>query len=223
MKGADIEYMDDKVFQCNLDIIKLSGLYIHIMFVQGLYEVKSKKSGVTMYHLLRFAKETSFFGYFVDWAEIYTPYSYSNKKKRMVRDNTGKWRLTQAFSNPNINITSSEFLNEQIERFCKLSGNASKEPIDLEAFQKYLESRMDELEIIIERRKARNKLKSEACHENNKKIFESLNEEEKNMINEYLSRYPSPETIGPMGTPQSKYRYGTFGLKSMVYDAWRRS
>lgn len=48
-------------------------------------------------------------------------------------------------------------------------------------------------------------------------------QEEERIIREYLSRNPLPSSVGPMGLPQSKFRYGTYGLSSMEYDAWRRS
>lgn len=41
-------------------------------------------------------------------------------------------------------------------------------------------------------------------------------------IKEYLSKNPVPDSIGPLGVPQSKYRYGTYGINSMEYDAWSR-
>lgn len=38
----------------------------------------------------------------------------------------------------------------------------------------------------------------------------------------YLARNPAPETIGPQGTPQAKFRQGTYGLAGMEYDSWGR-
>lgn len=42
------------------------------------------------------------------------------------------------------------------------------------------------------------------------------------LIKNYLMNNPLPERFGPLGMPQSKYRYGTYGIKSMEYDAWSR-
>ena len=221
MEKIAFNHMDNKIFKYMLESLKYNGLYSHVIFVQGLYGVKSRESDLTMSQLLKGAEEVTRDDVFVEWAEKYTPYRYSSKKKRMVRSGPSVWRLQQAFDNPE--FTSTEFLKEQVEKFGNISKNKAQESIDLDEFLEYVERRIGEIETLIHKRVAQNKIKSEALFENNEKEFNSLKEEEKRMIKEYLSRCPAPDTIGPMGTPQSKYRYGTFGLKSMVYDAWRRS
>lgn len=221
MDIGSYKYIDNKVYSRILEAVELSGVYKHIFFVLAMHSVKSQESGLTMSMLVKGAQEINADDIFVEWAEEFSPFKYSRKKKRMVNDDVGKWRLDQAFESPV--FTGKDKLEKVVDKFKKNNGLQDGSVVCLEDLQVFVDKRMQLLDKLIEERVLKNKSKWSFQGGNSDGYFNSLKDEERRVIREYLEKNPAPDSVGPMGTPQSKYRYGTFGLRSMEYDVWRRT
>jgi len=85
--------------------------------------------------------------------------------------------------------------------FCKTEINAKN-------YEKHIKDRCPKRLVRLEQQSASSTGLSVTCHDP--------------AIAAYLARNPAPETIGPQGTPQAKFRQGTYGLAGMEYDSWGR-
>lgn len=274
----DIQFFDGRAAGLLMESIGIHSLIQHTALTAGLAGVRDRGEGMSMELMLSTAEEWTLDDVFIEWAEQYTPFRYSAKKKRMVRRNGGRWDLDGAFSNPA--VQTAERLESEVEKFKKGKGLILSAPVDLEEFIDYLNGEVDERRRLIEARIERNRRRgkrsgpSQQTFEPEHSAPETDVEEKARPIRQrkrrktgkrrnrnpadqgmqgvaaspqvmgsqltlspeelareqtqreimaYLARNPLPDPIGPMGVPQSKYRYGTYGLGSMEFDSWRRS
>ncbi len=277
-RQRDIQFFDGRAAGLLVESIGLHSLIQHTALTAGLAGVRDGAEGMSMELMLSTAEEWTLEDVFIEWAEQYTPYRYSAKKKRMVRKNGGRWDLDGALSNPA--VQTAERLESEVDKFKKSRGLNPSAPLDLEEFIDYLNGEVDERQRLIEERIERNRRRGkrsgppqrtsepvQSAHETvveeqtrpfrqrkRRKTRKRRNrnpaeqgmpgaaaspqgmgpqltlspeelarEQTQREIKAYLARNPLPDPIGPMGVPQSKYRYGTYGLGSMEFDSWRRS
>jgi hypothetical protein len=226
-KGKSVEHphynlIDKKIYKKLTSSMRVTSVLMHTLFTRALYAVKSGQQNMSINSLLKASKENSIYDVFIEWAEEHTPYRYSPKKRKMVKESGGKWLLEPAFNNPQ--LTSEDSLSKEVKSFKNHYSLEGDSPIMLEDLENYLLEKSDrlhrEIHLGIERNKS--KLSAGIIKTEPEAFMASLKEKEKEIIRNYLKRNPAPDTVGPMGVPQSKYRYGTFGLNSMEYDVWRR-
>ncbi|WP_206478158.1 hypothetical protein [Halomonas sp. KRD171] len=228
-----MRYGDKTTFKLVFESLSMDSLAIHIFFLMGLHGVKSNAKDMSMALLLKIARQRNTDDVFIEWADEFTPYRFSSKKNQFVNKNAGQWRLNDAFHNPH--FCSSTVLLSEAEEFLKQE--EINKPLDLSEFFDYIISNMRRIDQSVEDRVKANCAKKGKQFPTGliRQAFESDQysdelvstdtsfAEQKQLIKQYLSRNPLPDSVGPMGLPQSKYRYGTYGLGSMEYDAWSRS
>ncbi|MCP1318110.1 hypothetical protein [Halomonas sp. 707B3] len=228
-----MKYGDNKMFKLMFECFQMTSLAEHTYFLMGLHGVKGSANGMSMALLLKIARERNSDDVFIEWANEFTPYKYSSKKNRFVNKNGGSWQLNDAFNNPH--LCNTEFLLAEVEKFSKQE--RLSEPLDLGQFFDHVLAEIQRLDQTIDERLKANCARKgkkfpvefatqavESAQDSDQSLDKHASfAEQQRLIKQYLSRNPLPDSVGPMGLPQSKYRYGTYGLGSMEYDAWSRS
>lgn len=140
-----------------------------------------------------------------EWLNKYTPLKYNPKKKRFVLGNSNIWKFEEG-------LKSSIFLSKaKLEELNSIYGFSELSRV---AIARDLIS--DQIVRINEKLSISNvKISADDID-----AIENISDKE--IIKRYLAANPAPDSMGKFGVPQSKYRYGTYGLGSMEYNPWAR-
>lgn len=229
-QGLYMRYGDKHTYKNLVDLVEVQALGEHLFYCLGLAGVRDGGQGMHMGLILKAAQKQNQDDVFIEWANEYTPFVFSSKKKRFVNKGAGKWRLEDAFFNPR--FCSKKVLESEVDKFL----GESCVDVDVEDFFKYITDRINSLDRKIEKRIKNNCEKKgevyspdgnvsdnffEACDDDSLGNESDFKEQQK-IIKKYLEKNPLPDFTGSLGLPQSKYRYGTFGLNSMEFDIWRK-
>lgn len=160
-RKKDKQHFDSKVNRWLGESVDLENLKRHTLLSLGLVGVKHREKGLTMDTVLALAEHWEVADDFIAWAETYTPYRYSPRKKRLLLK-MGCWNLNAAITNPA--IASADLFGRETGRFLEINGLSSQAPLELHAFREYLDEQIGErhrrLEEQIERSRHKRQFKA---------------------------------------------------------------
>jgi gas vesicle protein len=197
--------MNKKQFNIGLECLELNMLYVRLHTILIAMYCEHSKSAEYMTLLFKKLPE-EWIDQTIDICEKYTKLRYNSKKKKCIINKCNKWNINKAISD-----TFNKQSNKSKER---ISPFKFENPKKIERILNRIQTRIDELNLIL---KAIPYIEPDF-----KKNFENR-DTDKDLIREYLKQNPVKDLISSHGLPQSKYRYGTFGLGSMEFDAWSRN
>jgi len=197
--------MDKKHFDLLLKSIVLNMIFFRLTIISIAIHCKRLKSADYMNQLQNGAP-SDWLDEITDICNEYTALRYSPKKKRFSYNEVQKWNIEGAISN--LFKKRSKKTNGILNPF-KFS-----DPNQIEKTIQRLQGSLDNLEVELSK------------YKNTPNLMEYSSNEEKSdqqLIKDYLRRNPVESGMGQRGVPQSKYRYGTYGLGSMEFDSWSRN
>ncbi|EPU5969484.1 hypothetical protein ACVX70_001650 [Vibrio alginolyticus] len=196
--------MSDANFKNKLNLlIESVGLHTFQLHVFTVIIAEYTKQSNDCSELNRFVREIEDSECVIDWFHAYTPIRFNRKKKRFVARGAGRWNVSSGlFSDL---IISKEALLERRKQFKLVSLD------DLESVYKSIESRKAELD-------SQYQANLSTISPSDIEQIPELSDKEK--IKAYLAANPDPDSMGKFGVPQSKYRYGTYGLPA--FNPWSR-
>ncbi|TDR14061.1 hypothetical protein C8D85_1594 [Marinomonas communis] len=144
-----------------------------------------------------------------DWVSRFTPLRYNAKKKRFTASQlVSGWHIAQGLRQTH--LIESEKLSVHLAKLA-----VTPEPEAIHQALEKVEKQLENIQVELYKLRAAGKL-------TNIDSFEMTTDDEKTQIKAYLAAHPASDPIGKFGVPQSKYRYGSFGLSSMDMIWWNR-
>lgn len=139
----------------------------------------------------------------IDWFHAHTPIRFNPKKKKFVARGDGKWSITTGLSSEL--IIGKNALVKYSKRF------SIKTVEDLDRAYKAVETKMAELD-------AQYEADSSVITPHDIEQVPEISEREK--IKAYLAANPALDGMGKFGIPQSKHRFGIYGMPTP--NQWSR-
>lgn len=197
--------MNKKQFNISLECLELNMLYVRLHTILIAMYCKNSKSAEYMTLLFKKLPE-EWIDQTIDICEKYTSLKYNPKKKKCSINKCAKWNINKAISD-SFSIKSNDSMK-------RINPFKFENPNKIEKILNRIQTRIDELNVIL---KAIPFIEPDFQKNLDNRITD------KDLIREYLKKNPIKDLISSHGLPQSKYRYGTFGLESMEFDAWSRN
>ncbi|WP_439510492.1 hypothetical protein [Marinimicrobium koreense] len=185
-----------------IEYVSLFSFQLHVTTVLVAHHVKQNKDPAPLDLLVNQTDERESI---IAWVHDHTPLRFNRKKKKFVHRGSGIWGLEKGlFSNAIIpKISLSRYIKTY--RLRTLG--------DLSAVLSVVQTEMERLD------KEADKDKSMITESDINNISDACDREK---IRAYLAANPIYEGLGKFGLPQSKYRNGTYGLRSMELNEWSR-
>ncbi|MEI8601578.1 hypothetical protein P4S55_11850 [Shewanella sp. PP-Sp27a-2] len=183
-----------------IDRIGLYSFQLHLLTVMLAEYTRQSKDLEPLNNLIRQIEDTKAV---IDWFHAHTPIRFNPKKKKFVARGNGKWIITTGLSSEL--IIGKNALVKYTKHF---SINTAE---DLDRAFKAVETKIAELD---------------AQYDADSSVITFLDIEqvpdigEREKIKAYLKANPVLDSMGKFGIPQSKHRFGAYGMPTL--NQWSR-
>ncbi|ABI37219.1 hypothetical protein Shewmr4_0138 [Shewanella sp. MR-4] len=183
-----------------IDRIDLYSFQLHLLTVMLAEYTMQTKDLEPLNNLIRLIEDAETV---IDWFHAHTPIRFNPKKKKFVARGNGRWSIATGLS--------SELIvgKNTLVKYTKFFSINSTE--DLERAYKAVEIKMAELD---------------AQYEADSSVITFLDIEQvpnigdREKIKAYLKANPVQDSMGKFGIPQSKHRFGIYGMPTL--NLWSR-
>ena len=183
-----------------IDRIGLYSFQLHLLTVKvGEYSRQSKDLE-PLNNLIKQIEDTEVV---IDWFHAHTPIRFNPKKKKFVARGVGKWSITTGLSSDLI-IGKNALVKYKVN----FSINSVE---DLDRAYKAVETKIAELD-------AQYEADSSVITSHDIEQVPEISDREK--IKAYLASNPALGGMGKFGIPQSKHRFGSYGMPTL--NQWSR-